>query len=412
MILETPMLRRVLILADETADWKVAGLRQLDRLVLSIQQIAAEQRRPVSVCVWWKPEVNADRRCLPADARLSDVQVTDAAKEFLREENTVDLVLSTRLCLFHNGLKDMLEGLSGSAIVMPESGVRWQDQLAAFENTMAAAVTLQQGTPWQVLSSRSEIRDCERALLRHSGKTQDGLVSRYLNRPISRAISRQLLKTQLQPSTWSVLIFALPFCAAFAFLQGTYLGFIVGCAIFQLYSILDGCDGEIARAKFLQTEFGRRLDSFCDFVGNMMLAICLGFGLAWQAHGPQALGWIYIVEGFAAAVLIGLGEGIVFLRRTRGENAPTKKRWNGMLYQRHHEFLEKSGILFLGENFAWWLVALTKRDMAMLAFLIFAIVAQPEWSLHLLLLVSAISSALAGNAFLRPSTAVVPQEAS
>ncbi|CAN5500919.1 hypothetical protein BH20VER1_BH20VER1_24260 [soil metagenome] len=409
MILDTPLLRRVLILADESANWKIAGVRQLDRLLLSIQQLAAEQRRPVSVCVWWSPEVNPGSRWVPADARLRDVQVTDAAKEFLRIDESIEAVLSTRLCLFHTGLQQLLGELRGAAVLVPESSTRWHDQHASFSKSMNAVAGTNR--PWQVLEMRHESSQCERALLRYGGKTQDGLVSRFVNRPISRTVSRALLRLGVTPSSWSLLIFALPLCAAFAFVQGTYTGFIVGCAIFQLYSILDGCDGEIARAKFLHTEFGRRLDSFCDFVGNMLLALCLGYGLAQQAHGAHALGWIYIVEGIAAAVLIGLSEGIVFFRRSR-EQSNRPKRWNGMLYQRHHEFLEKSGILFLGENFAWWLVALTKRDMAMLAFLLLAILGQPEWALHLLLLVAAVSSALAGNAFLRPAAAAVPQEAS
>ena len=99
-------------------------------------------------------------------------------------------------------------------------------------------------------------------------------------------MSRWLLKLPLAPNTWSILIFSLPVCAAFYMSRGTYLGFLVGAAIFQLYSILDGCDGEIARAKFLQTEFGRRLDSICDLIGNVLLALSLGIGLERYAPGP------------------------------------------------------------------------------------------------------------------------------
>jgi hypothetical protein len=87
---------------------------------------------------------------------------------------------------------------------------------------------------------------------------------------------------------------------------------------------------------------------------------------------------------------------------------------NGALYQRHHEWVERSGILALGENVAWWLLVLTKRDMALLAFLVLAIVGWPAAILHLLLGVGAINSALAGNAFFRaPAPApALQQEAS
>ena len=37
---EIQSFRRVLIVADESADWMVAGLRQLDRLALSVDEFA------------------------------------------------------------------------------------------------------------------------------------------------------------------------------------------------------------------------------------------------------------------------------------------------------------------------------------------------------------------------------------
>jgi hypothetical protein len=38
--LKTTPLSRVVILADESANWRVAGLRQLDRLVLCLDEFA------------------------------------------------------------------------------------------------------------------------------------------------------------------------------------------------------------------------------------------------------------------------------------------------------------------------------------------------------------------------------------
>jgi hypothetical protein len=402
VLLLPPLLSRVVILADETANWRVAGLRQLDRLVLSIQELARDQRRPVSVSIWWNPETAQQDRWLPNDARLTDIEISESS-----DNASPAVVLSTRWCPFRFGLKQLLEHSLAPA---HSPDAEWNNEQQAFFSSIASAAGEQ---PWRLLNAQQDTARITRALLRHSGKTQDGLVSRYVNRPVSRAISYWLLKTPITPSTWSILIFVLPLLAAFAFLQGTYLGFVIGCAVFQLFSILDGCDGEIARAKFLHTEFGRKLDSCCDLVGNMLLALCLGFGLAQQAHGSQALGWIYIVEGIAAAALICASEGIVFLRRTRSSDfPPTSARFKNVLYQRHHEFLQRSGILLLGENVAWFLVVFTKRDMAMLAFLVLALLGHTEWALHLLLFVSAVSSALAGNAFFRAPAAAVPQEAS
>jgi phosphatidylglycerophosphate synthase len=404
-------LRRVLILADESADWKIAGLRQLERLLLSLGEYAATEQldEPMEVCVFWNTNFAAEARRMPR-TRIAGIELTDRAEEFLADDSAIDFVLSTRLLPYRGSIPRLLAQLPAPVGVEANCAGLWQNHAVRFATDLnASGRTLRVDEQWRYVSSAREIRTSERDLLAQAGKTQDGLASRYVNRPLSRMVSRWLLKLPLTPSTWSILIFALPICAALFLCRGTYAGFLIGFAIFQLYSILDGCDGEIARAKFLQSEFGRRLDSLLDLAGNVLLALGLGIGLERQAPG---VGWFYFAEGVAAAVLTLTSEGIVFLRRSRASAAGPTGRWNGVLYQRHHELVARSGILCIGENLAWWLVQLTKRDMAMLAFLVFAALGLAEVNLHLLFVVGAISSALASNAFLRQPAPAVAQQAS
>lgn len=414
-LLEAPaarQLRRVLILADESAHWQVAGLRQLDRLLLSLDDFArtSQPHVPVRVRVFWDPKMARNKVFSAETSKLESLEIKDGAEKFLENEPP-DLVLDTRLFLYRDSVPSLIATTEPSGMRLYPAD--WQSLLRESEEAISSSLRSADQLLWEHLASRESIPETERRFLKQNGKSQDGLASRYVNRALSRLISRWLVKTRITPSAWSVAIFSLPLCGAVAFLQGTYLGFVIGCAIFQLYSILDGCDGEIARAKFLHSEFGRRLDSLCDLIGNILLALALGIGLARHTEGQEMAAWFYLAEGLAAAILIALSEGIVFIRRSRSEEVPAvATKWNGALYQRHHEFLERSGILFLGEHFAWWLVQLTKRDMAMLAFLILALIGRPEYILHLLFLVAGVSSALAGNAFLRQPDPVLPQEAS
>ena len=404
-------LRRVLILADESAEWQIAGLRQLDRLLLSLGEHATTEQleEPVTVCVFWNTSVAPEARRMPR-ATYHGIEISDRAEEFLADERAIDLVVDTRLLPYRGSIPELLAHLPAPVGVEANCAGLWQNHAMRFAADLkGTGRTLQLDPPWRYVSSAREIPDCERSFLGRAGKTQDGLASRYVNRPLSRTLSRWLLKLPLTPSTWSVLIFALPIAGALFLCRGTYAGFLIGFAIFQLYSILDGCDGEIARAKFLQTEFGRRLDSLLDLTGNVLLALGLGIGLERQTPG---VGWFYFTEGVAAAALTLTSEGIVFLRRSRASSTGPTGRWNGVLYQRHHELVARSGILCIGENLAWWLVQLTKRDMAMLAFLVFAAIGLAEVNLHLLFVVGAISSALASNAFLRQPAPAVAQEAS
>jgi len=57
---------------------------------------------------------------------------------------------------------------------------------------------------------------------------------------------------------------------AYFLVRGNYVSIVIGAAIFQAFSILDGCDGEIARAKNLESKFGERLEYFCDFVSSLL----------------------------------------------------------------------------------------------------------------------------------------------
>jgi phosphatidylglycerophosphate synthase len=401
--------RRVLILADESANWKVAGLRQLDRIALVLHQFAQSQRRAVALSIFWHPAVGSSQRWLPGESRLPGIAVSDFGAG---EQEGFDLVLSTRLFLFRDSVPQLMSALDEVWRDETACSGLWESYRSCFEEALSRATDVGSSQPWRYLRNADDVASTEAAFLRVSGKSQDGLVSRYINRPISQRVSRLLLKTAVTPNTWSVLVFMLPIYASSLLLHGTSRAFVIACAIYQLYSILDGCDGEIARAKFLQTEFGRRLDSLLDLFGNLLLALCLGIGLARQWERGRASGWFYVAEGITAAFFIVLSEGIVFSRRSRAVIIAPLTRWNGALYQRHHEFLERSGILVFGEKFAWWLVQLTKRDMAMLFFLFLAAIGFAEVILHLLLIVSAISATLAGNAFFRQPAPAVVQEAS
>src|ERR1039457_6822422 len=101
------------------------------------------------------------------------------------------------------------------------------------------------------------------------------------------ACSRQA-PSAVPPTTPQVVVdcvlFQIPIAASLILLHGTYWSFLWGLIFFQVFSVLDGCDGEIARAKFLESESGRRLDDLFDILSNILLVVGLGFGLSQQAN--------------------------------------------------------------------------------------------------------------------------------
>ena len=165
-----------------------------------------------------------------------------------------------------------------------------------------------------------------------------------------------------------------------------------GLIVFQIYSILDGCDGEIARAKYLDSSWGRALDSWCDILGNLLLALSLGYGLSIQSSS-----FFYLVEGILVASLIAANELLLLF------STPSAGKARSALYPRHQQMVESSGLLFFGERFAWWLIQLTKRDVALLFFVLLVLLGMPAWILHLLGATTLITLALATKARLLPT---------
>src|SRR5438067_7667056 len=149
-------------------------------------------------------------------------------------------------------------------------------------------------------------------------KPQDGFISRFLNRPISRRVTRFLLKFPIHPNAITISIFVLPLIACLFLVRGDYVSIVVGAAMFQVFSILDGCDGEIARAKNLESKLGERLDYFCDFAASLLYVLALGLGL----HSST--------EGVMCAVLITANEFL--LRAGKSKTSVGSSAWHESFY--------------------------------------------------------------------------------
>ncbi len=230
-------------------------------------------------------------------------------------------------------------------------------------------------------------------------KPQDGFISRFFNRPISRRITSFLLKFPIHPNAWTISIFVLPLIASVFLVRGDYVSVVIGAAIFQVFSILDGCDGEIARANNLESKFGERLDNFGDFLASLLYVLALGLGLHRSA------------EGITCVALITANEWL--LRGGKNEMQIVSAMLHESYYARHHGMIGHSGLLNLGERFVWWLFQLTKRDMAVFVFLILALLGLAEWILHLWTIVAGVSLVLSVIAAIRAGNRagdIVPRE--
>jgi phosphatidylglycerophosphate synthase len=163
-----------------------------------------------------------------------------------------------------------------------------------------------------VVETPSDVRAAERRLLKSLVKETDGFMARHVERPISLAISRQLAGTAITPNQMSLISIAVGICGGPFFLSSRPLMQTIGALLFLAHSILDGCDGELARLKFQQSRWGGVLDFWGDNVVHIVIFACMavGWSLSAGALWPLWLG--------AGAVLGTLGSaGFVYWRLMR-----------------------------------------------------------------------------------------------
>ena len=155
-----------------------------------------------------------------------------------------------------------------------------------------------QGRFWLDVDDPKALEKAERVLLEQvRDKPNDGPVSRYLNRPLSVRISRQLTRLAISPNQISLVSFLFSLLAAGLFAVGGYPALLAGGVLAQFGSIIDGCDGEVARLKFRESDFGGWFDAVLDRYADAFLL----FGLTWHAYGARADG-IALLIGFLAII--------------------------------------------------------------------------------------------------------------
>jgi CDP-L-myo-inositol myo-inositolphosphotransferase len=154
------------------------------------------------------------------------------------------------------------------------------------------------------------------AILAATTKASDGIVSRYFNRPISQRISYWVLKLPAaRPihATIASAVFAL--ILFYGMLAGGKSGLILGALLFQAASVIDGVDGEMARATWRTSDLGKSLDSAVDMATNLLFLIGLTIHLG--RHGSSLVLW----TGLWGTCAFALGALLIALR-VRAGRAP------------------------------------------------------------------------------------------
>ena len=166
-----------------------------------------------------------------------------------------------------------------------------------------------------IVETAADVDAAEQRLLRSLVIDTDGFMARHVERPISLQISRRLAGTRLTPNQMSLISIAVGICGGPFFLSSRPLMQTIGALLFLAHSILDGCDGELARLKFQQSRWGGVLDFWGDNVVHTIIFGCMGLGWSFAAGAIWPL-WLG-----AGAVFGTLGSaGFVYWRLMRAKD--------------------------------------------------------------------------------------------
>ncbi len=190
--------------------------------------------------------------------------------------------------------------LSGAVKVLAEAG-----KVKNFDSS---------GLFWLDVDDPIDFKKAEKALLSDlKGKHNDGPVSRYINRPLSVRMSKWLVNYRVSPNQISLFSFFCSIVAACLFAFGNYFSLLLGGVLAQFASIIDGCDGEVARLKFQSSAFGGWFDAVLDRYADAFLL----FGLTWHAYADKAdnpvllIGFLAIIGSFMLSYTADKYDGLM-----------------------------------------------------------------------------------------------------
>lgn len=160
-------------------------------------------------------------------------------------------------------------------------------------------------------------RTAEWALIRRMNKSYEGPVDALINWRFSMRITRVLARRSLAitPNHVTIAAILVGLTASALAWQGGWLYFALAGVLLEFNSILDSCDGELARLRYQYSKLGQWLDNLSDdIVDNLfMVAVGHGIGGVWQWLGLAAAGGRLLVSLVTyVSVFVRTGTGDIF----------------------------------------------------------------------------------------------------
>lgn len=233
--------------------------------------------------------------CVDSDARNVDLE--EATRVLVEGDRLVDIgkglerfnAVDTGLFLCRRKIFSPLKRC------IREGNEAWSEFVRRFARENQVKTVDLQGSHWIDIDTDDDLQRAKTILLDPLTKPTDGVVSRHINRRVSKKISSILSQTEISPNQISITAFLLGLVSGLLFSQGIYLSSISAGILAQAASIIDGCDGEVARLRFKASSYGAWFDAVLDRYADAFITLGMTYG-AWISTDNL---WVLLVGSIA-----------------------------------------------------------------------------------------------------------------
>jgi len=262
-----------------------------------------------------EPEVPA----LACDPKLAEVFDMDDATKVVSNDGKIHKIGKelTEYDLVDMGLFYFPKGTGKKIAAKAKAGAHSVSNIVQqfIEETGFRAASLENAF-WQDVDDPSMRKEAERRLLRSMIQPADGWVSRRINRHLSTRLSLLLARFGISPNLVTTLVLMLSLLGAYFAASGEYKWIVLGAFIFQLASILDGCDGEVARLTFRSSRLGALFGRLAGNLRYFLFFGALGISAYQSVHSETYLFALIAYAALAFYLLLQLG---IFVWKQKGK---------------------------------------------------------------------------------------------
>ncbi|QQR79651.1 MAG: CDP-alcohol phosphatidyltransferase family protein [Deltaproteobacteria bacterium] len=201
-----------------------------------------------------------------------------------------------------------------------------------------------------------------------------GIVAKHINKRFSLPISRWVVThTRWTPNQITYFNIFLGLLSGFVASKGTLFSLFIGGLLFQIVSIMDGVDGEVAKLTNTSSQWGQWLDTISD--NGSLASFMIGISVGLYRIDPQGPVISLTITTFGAIAFM-IGTMLIFLK---------KETNSGSLVTYDKEFLStiQPDQFPIASRAIHALKYGVKKDFYSLIFFLACLFQKPSWVLYL-----------------------------